>query len=116
MDRALSLLQKFVVDAQNGRILKDKLCFGAPWRHPPSSDDPTLCHQWAKIQLMDFVQCLVNAEFGVSFHLVPVFKFFFLVPVFKLISWSSSCYCLYTSITLNMQFEELHFFPYVHFL
>lgn len=77
MDRALSLLQKFVVDAQNGRILKDKLCFGAPWRHPPSSDDPTLCHQWAKIQLMDFVQCLVNAEFGVSFHLVPVFKFFF---------------------------------------
>lgn len=66
MDRALSLLQKFAVDARNGRILKDKLCFGAPWRHPPSSDDPTLCRQWAKIQLMDFVQCLVNAEFGVG--------------------------------------------------
>ncbi|MCD9561524.1 hypothetical protein HAX54_020687 [Datura stramonium] len=67
MDRALSLLQKFAVDARNGRILKDKLCFGAPWRHPPSSDDPTLCREWAKIQLMDFVQCLVNAEFGVNY-------------------------------------------------
>ncbi|WMV30680.1 hypothetical protein MTR67_024065 [Solanum verrucosum] len=67
MDRALSHLQKFAVDARNGRILKDKLCFGAPWRHPPSSDDPTLCRQWAKIQLMDFVQCLVNAEFGVNY-------------------------------------------------
>ncbi|XP_060213515.1 uncharacterized protein LOC132640779 isoform X1 [Lycium barbarum] len=67
MDRALSLLQKFAVDARNGRILKDKLSFGAPWRHPPSSDDPTLCRQWAKIQLMDFVQCLVNTEFGVNY-------------------------------------------------
>ncbi|TMX05674.1 hypothetical protein EJD97_011741 [Solanum chilense] len=67
MDRALTLLHKFAVDARSGRILKDKLCFGAPWRHPPSSDDPTLCRQWAKIQLMDFVQCLVNAEFGVNY-------------------------------------------------
>lgn len=69
MDRALSLLQKFAVDARSRRILKDKLCFGAPWRHPPSSNDPVLCRQWAKIQLMDFVQSLVNAEFGVSFIL-----------------------------------------------
>lgn len=67
MDRALSLLQKFAVDARSRRILKDKLCFGAPWRHPPSSNDPVLCRQWAKIQLMDFVQSLVNAEFGVNY-------------------------------------------------
>lgn len=65
MDRALALLQKFAVDAQSGKISKDKLRFGAPWRHPPQTDDPTLCYEWAKIQLMDFVQSLINTEFGV---------------------------------------------------
>ncbi|MFS7921963.1 hypothetical protein Hanom_Chr03g00243061 [Helianthus anomalus] len=67
MDRALSLLEKFAVDALNGKIPKDKLRFGAPWRHPPKKDDPCLRSEWAKLQLMDFIQCLVNAEFGVNY-------------------------------------------------
>ncbi|XP_024959102.1 uncharacterized protein LOC112500064 isoform X2 [Cynara cardunculus var. scolymus] len=64
MDRVLSLLQKFALDAQKGKIPKDKLRFGAPWRHPPNKDDPCLRSEWAKLQLMDFIQSLVNAEFG----------------------------------------------------
>ncbi|KAK4577177.1 hypothetical protein RGQ29_027617 [Quercus rubra] len=67
MDNALELLKKFAVDARNGKISKDKLRFGAPWRHPPKTDDPTQCMEWAKLQLMDFVQCLVNTEFGVNY-------------------------------------------------
>jgi len=65
MDKALSLLQKFALDAHNGKIPKDRLRFGAPWRHPPCTDDPVRLLEWAKIQLVDFVQSLVNAEFGV---------------------------------------------------
>lgn len=68
MDRALALLQAFAVDARNGLVSKDRLRFGAPWRHPPKSNDPRLSLDWAKIQLMDFVQCLVDAEFGVTIH------------------------------------------------
>ncbi|XP_030931978.1 uncharacterized protein LOC115957790 isoform X2 [Quercus lobata] len=68
MDNALELLKKFAVDARNGKISKDKLRFGAPWRHPPKTDDPTQCMEWAKLQLMDFVQCLVNTEFGCGSH------------------------------------------------
>ncbi|KAJ4842893.1 hypothetical protein Tsubulata_013850 [Turnera subulata] len=67
MDKALALLQKFVDDAKSGKIPKDRLRFGAPWRHPPQNDDPTLCLTWAKVQLMDFVQSLVNVEFGVNY-------------------------------------------------
>ncbi|XP_057955475.1 uncharacterized protein LOC131149231 [Malania oleifera] len=67
MNKALIALNKFAVDAQNGRISKDRLCFGSPWRHPPHNDDPTLCLEWAKLQLMDFVQSLVNAEFGFNY-------------------------------------------------
>ncbi|KAK9060150.1 hypothetical protein SSX86_020854 [Deinandra increscens subsp. villosa] len=67
MDRALSLLEKFALDAQKGKIPKDKLRFGAPWRHPPNKDDPCLRSEWAKLQLMDFIQCLVDAEFGVNY-------------------------------------------------
>lgn len=67
MDKALLLLQKFAMDAQSGKISKDRLRFGSPWRHPPRTDDPTLCHGWAKVQLMDFVQSLVNTEFGVNY-------------------------------------------------
>lgn len=67
MDNALELLKKFAVDARNGKISKDKLRFGAPWRHPPKTDDPAQCMEWAKLQLMDFVQCLVNTEFGVNY-------------------------------------------------
>lgn len=63
----MSLLQKFAVDAQSGKISKDRLRFGAPWRHPPRTDNPTLCLEWAKLQLIDFVQSLVNTEFGVNY-------------------------------------------------
>ena len=65
MDQALKLLQKFAADARKGKISKDKLRFGAPWRHPPKEDDAALQLEWAKIQLMDFVQSLVKAGFGV---------------------------------------------------
>lgn len=67
MDKALALLQKFALDAHNGKIPKDKLRFGAPWRHPPCTDDPSRRLAWAKLQLMDFVQSLVNAEFGLNY-------------------------------------------------
>ncbi|KAK8611648.1 hypothetical protein V6N13_131694 [Hibiscus sabdariffa] len=67
MDKALTILQKFAIDAQSGKILEDKLRFGAPWRHPPSSKDPAAHKEWAKIQLMDFIQSLVNAEFGINY-------------------------------------------------
>ncbi|EXC21597.1 hypothetical protein L484_001457 [Morus notabilis] len=67
MDKALKLLQNFAAEAQSGKISKDKLCFGAPWRHPPRKDDATLRFEWAKIQLMDFVQSLVKAEFGLNY-------------------------------------------------
>nr|KAJ0200339.1 hypothetical protein LSAT_V11C600336710 [Lactuca sativa] len=65
MDRALSILQKFAFDAQKGKIVKDKLRFGAPWKHPLCKDDPYLRSEWAKLHLMDFNQYLVSAEFGV---------------------------------------------------
>ena len=67
MDKASSILQKFAIDAQSGRIPKDRLRFGAPWRHPPRTDNPKLRLQWAKLQLMDFIQSLVSTEFGVHF-------------------------------------------------
>ncbi len=63
MDNALAILQKFADDARSGKFPKDGLCFGALWRHPPRNDDPALCLEWAKLQQMDFVQCLVNMEF-----------------------------------------------------
>lgn len=76
MDRALALLQAHAVDARNGLVSKDRLRFGAPWRHPPQSEDPCLSLDWAKIQLMDFVHSLVDAEFGVN---ICVFVQIFLV-------------------------------------
>ncbi|MCH97012.1 hypothetical protein A2U01_0018005, partial [Trifolium medium] len=66
LDRALEILQKFAIDVRNGKVPDDGLRFGAPWRHPPHVDDPKLCRDWAKLQLMDFVQSLVNADFGVN--------------------------------------------------
>lgn len=65
MDKALELLRKFAADARSGKSTKDKLGFGAPWRHPPQKDDATMRFEWAKIQLMDFVHSLVRADFGV---------------------------------------------------
>lgn len=67
MESVLTILQKFASDARRGKIPKDQLHFGAPWRHPPRTDDPVANSKWAKIQLMDFVQSLVNTEFGVNY-------------------------------------------------
>ncbi|KAM7498353.1 hypothetical protein LguiA_022767 [Lonicera macranthoides] len=67
MDNASSMLQKFAIDAQSERIPKDRLRFGAPWRHPPRTDNPKLRLQWAKLQLMDFIQSLVSTEFGINY-------------------------------------------------
>ncbi|XP_057754481.1 uncharacterized protein LOC130973824 [Arachis stenosperma] len=69
MDRALEILQKFAIDVCNGEVSKDRLRFGAPWRCPPQIDDPILRMEWAKLQLMDFVQALVNTEFGVNYRI-----------------------------------------------
>ncbi|MED6205642.1 hypothetical protein PIB30_019581 [Stylosanthes scabra] len=69
MDRALEILQKFAIDVCNGKVSKDRLRFGAPWRRPPQVDDPKLCMEWAKLQLMDFVQALINTEFGVNYRI-----------------------------------------------
>ncbi|KAL0403593.1 UNVERIFIED_CONTAM: hypothetical protein Sradi_2000100 [Sesamum radiatum] len=63
MDKALLLLENFAIDAQSGKVSKDRLRFGAPWRHPPKTD----IQSWAKIQLMDLIQSLVGAEFGVNY-------------------------------------------------
>lgn len=67
MEKALLLLQKFASDARSGKISEDKLRFGAPWRHPPHTDSSSLNHEWAKIQLVDFVQSFTNTEFGVNY-------------------------------------------------
>ncbi|CAM8937352.1 unnamed protein product [Rhodiola kirilowii] len=67
MDRATRILENFAADTRKGKISEDKLRFGAPWRHPPQSDDPTVSSKWAKIQLLDFVQCFANAKFGVNY-------------------------------------------------
>lgn len=77
LDRALEILQNFAIDVRNGKVSDDKLRFGAPWRHPPHVDDPKLRMEWAKIQLMDFVQCLVNADFGVNVLIFFSFNFLF---------------------------------------
>lgn len=71
MEKALLRLQRYAADARKGNIPFEKLQFGAPWRHPPQTEDPTLNSEWAKIQLMDFVQALVNTEFAVPTPLDP---------------------------------------------
>ncbi|RDX84525.1 hypothetical protein CR513_34411, partial [Mucuna pruriens] len=75
LDRALEILRKFAIDVYNGKVSEDKLRFGAPWRHPPQIDDPKLRMEWAKLQLMDFVQSLVNTEFGVNLLIFLQFIF-----------------------------------------
>lgn len=67
MDKALELLQKFANEAKSGKIPKDRLRFGSPWKHSSKLDDPTQCQQWAKLHLLDFVQSLINTEFGVNY-------------------------------------------------
>lgn len=39
MKRALSIVQKYALAAQKSNIVKDKLRFGASWRHPTRKDD-----------------------------------------------------------------------------
>ncbi|KAJ6973335.1 hypothetical protein NC653_033617 [Populus alba x Populus x berolinensis] len=34
MDKALEFLQKLASDARNGKIPKNRLSYGCPWRHP----------------------------------------------------------------------------------
>ncbi|QCE05018.1 hypothetical protein DEO72_LG9g18 [Vigna unguiculata] len=68
MDRALELLQKFAIDVHSGKISEDRLRFGAAWRHPPQIDDPKLHKEWAKLQLMDFVQSFANTGFAVNYR------------------------------------------------
>lgn len=67
MEAALELLKKFAVDICCQRVQESRLRHGVPWRYSPKSTDKDRCYQWAKIQLMDFVQALVNAEFGVNY-------------------------------------------------
>ncbi|KAG0464436.1 hypothetical protein HPP92_020055 [Vanilla planifolia] len=67
MESALAILQKFASDVRSGKVPIEQLHFGAPWRHPPRTDDPFASLKWAKIQLMDFIQSLVNTEFGVNY-------------------------------------------------
>ncbi|KAH7684276.1 P-loop containing nucleoside triphosphate hydrolase protein [Dioscorea alata] len=67
MESALVMLQKFACDVHDGKIPENRLPFGSPWRHPPHSSHPAVCMKWAKLQLMDFVQSFVNAEFGVNY-------------------------------------------------
>ncbi|CAL1407216.1 unnamed protein product [Linum trigynum] len=66
MDKAIVILEKFAEDARMGKIPKDRLRFGSPWRHPPK-DDPIRSSKWAKLQLMDSIQTLANTEFGISY-------------------------------------------------
>lgn len=65
MESALAIIQKFASDVRKGIIPEGRLFFGAPWRRPPRSEDPDASLNWAKIQLMDFVQSYINTEFGV---------------------------------------------------
>ncbi|WCJ37491.1 embryo defective 1381 [Euphorbia peplus] len=67
MDKALKMLQKFADDVRNGKIPKDRLPFGAPWRHPPNRNNPTVSLEWEKLQLLDFIHSFVNTEFGVNY-------------------------------------------------
>ncbi|KAF3791297.1 hypothetical protein EJ110_NYTH14565 [Nymphaea thermarum] len=67
IEAALLILERFALDAYSGKISKDILCFGSPWRHPPRADNNLDRLQWAKLQMMDFIQSLVNAEFGVNY-------------------------------------------------
>lgn len=101
MESALLIVQKFAFDAYNGKVSEDRLHFGAPWRHPPRTNDPVSSIMWAKIQLIDFVQSLVITEFGVRSLLImffPVLDF-----VFDILGHCSmECLRLDHSVFLNM--------------
>lgn len=67
MESALESLKKFAQDVLFQRVQKSRLSHGVAWRHPPNATDNERCRQWAKIQLIDFIEALSNAEFGVSY-------------------------------------------------
>ena len=65
MDTALGLLEQFADKAMKGDIDSNLLQHGAPWRDFPRNDDKERRQEWARIQLMDFVQAFTDTEFGV---------------------------------------------------
>ncbi|KAL6316020.1 hypothetical protein AAG906_015436 [Vitis piasezkii] len=58
IDAYLSYLQITVVDPAMDKALK------LLEKHPPRIDNPTLCSEWTKLQLIDFVQSLVYPSLG----------------------------------------------------
>jgi len=67
MDAALGLLEQFADKATKGDIDSNLLQYGAPWRDFPKNNNQERRQQWAKIQMMDFVQAFANTEFGVRY-------------------------------------------------
>eukprot|EP00252_Welwitschia_mirabilis_P023354 TRINITY_DN6579_c0_g1_i1.p1 TRINITY_DN6579_c0_g1~~TRINITY_DN6579_c0_g1_i1.p1 ORF type:complete len:598 (+),score=91.15 TRINITY_DN6579_c0_g1_i1:143-1936(+) len=67
IEAAVKLLKRFAADVFHGKVQKDMLRHGSPWRHPPDPSDEYTCHQWAKLQLMDYIQALINCEYGVNY-------------------------------------------------
>lgn len=51
-----------------GDIDSSLLQHGAPWRDFPRNDGIERRRQWAKIQMMDFVEAFADTEFGVWSH------------------------------------------------
>ncbi|KAJ3693188.1 hypothetical protein LUZ60_008668 [Juncus effusus] len=76
MDSALTILQNFVSDARQNKIPERRMFFGAAWRRIPPAADRVADQKWAKIQLLDFVQCFVNTEFGVNYLADDSFEIF----------------------------------------
>lgn len=68
MEVAMKLLKNFVDKAIKGHVDGQLLQHGAPWRNFPKTGDANK-QQWARLQLMDFIEALGNAEFGVRQNL-----------------------------------------------
>lgn len=68
IDAALGLLEQFADKARKGAIDSNRLQHGAPWRDFPRNDNKERRQQWARIQLMDFVQAFTDTEFGVQYQ------------------------------------------------
>lgn len=67
MYTALGLLEQFADKAMKGDIDSNLLQHGAPWRDFPRNDDKERRQQWARIQMIDFVQAFTDTEFGVNY-------------------------------------------------
>ena len=68
MYTALGLLEQFADKAMKGDIDSNLLQHGAPWRDFPRNDDKERRQQWARIQMIDFVQAFTDTEFGVWYQ------------------------------------------------